>query len=1625
MKTPPSPRLVHLLLLTLGGVLATQAHAQTAKTIAEEYDKVIKSAQTITAFGPDLFGEAVNLKDGDTSFSATDVSVRTNSGLPVTIGRSYGVNTRDIDEYVDLAADGELFGNWKLDVPHMSGIYDERTGWVTTMPNPQQRCSVSSWSNSGPPAVQSVPSGWNLIYYPEDYWSGNRITIPSKGQYPLLYLPTGHTRPSDGNSYYWTTKGDWRVRCAGSLKNGAGEGFIVVLPDGTKYTFDWLSSRKVAALEGTNCNVNYGCTGKQIVVNRREYFLHATKVEDRFGNWVAYDFDPAHPRRLRSITSNDGAAINLAYGTNGKITSISAGERTWQYQYTSADNGILAAVVQPDTSRWTFQYGNLYQILHHENQKIKWLDCEPVIFGTATGSLTIGHPSGAQGVFTFRNTMHGTDRTPGGCSVPNPDKPLQADLSSTLMVYKVASLLSKQVSGPGLTSQTWSYAYQPSWSWNPIAYVDDCTPAYVNCNSTTSTEVSAPDGSVTRSIFGNDYFRTAGQLLSVQVISDNATLQTTTNTYMPDAVNQAYPDRIGWDPFARSNKLETEKLRPQRASAILRDGVTFTSQTEICSGSTYCFDAYARSYKTRKYNSLGSSRIDSVVYHDNINLWVMGQVASSTNADTGMTESQTDFDALSRPWKTYAFGKLQGTLNYNADGTLASVADGRNHVTSVSSWKRGIPRSIQHPPTPDSPSGAIESAVVDDNGWITSVTDENGYATSYAYDTMGRLSGVTYPASDSVAWLPQSREFRALTSSDWLPPGISVGQWRHYEGEGNRAKYTYYDAMWRPVLVQEYDTSNVAATLRYIRSAYDSDGRLSFQSYPGSDPAALTTGTRTFYDALDRTTRVEQDSELSVLATTTEYLSDLQVRVTNPRNLQTTTSFMAWDQPGYEMAIASVQPESKVIDIVRHPQFGWPLQLKQRSADNTLQQTRRYVYDGNAQLCKTIEPETGATVTGYDGAGNPVWSAAGLDSITYASTSDCNYAAASGSGRVVNRTYDARNRLTHLTFPDGRGNQVWTYEKDSLPASVTTYNGTGNTTPVVTAYTYNKRRLPTGESLSQPTHPYTWGIGYEYDTIGHLRWQSYPTGLKLDFAPNALGQSTQARNANQSSIYYASGAEYFPNGALKQFTYGNGIVHSMTQNARQLPARVTSSFGVNDFTYNYDANANITNIWDLGRGDHYSRWMTYDHLDRLTSAGSGSFGGDAWHRFTYDAVDNIRSWKLAGVKDYADYLYESGTNRLTSIRNTAGAPVVNIDYDVQGNLANKDGQAYEFDYGNRLRNVPGKEAYRYDGLGRRVQTTKADGSQTTLWLYGQAGQMLFSSDWNGPSHLNQKTHEFVYLAGSLVATIDHDWPSNTVIATTYQHTDALGSPVAVTNESGSVVERNDYEPWGAIIGNPTRSGIGYTGHVMDGATGLTYMQQRYYDHGIGRFLSVDPVSARLRGDNFNRYAYGFNSPYRFTDPDGRDGMETIGETMQWADMEFVQSQNAFSEQFNASPVGGLIVDTVISTAVDFLTAGPNGDGFVYFGSLRVARATAKTGDVVTAGGGAKKALHGAEHTKNARASTKGKHERGQARRQQDRGGEKGDASRAPPRKAPPGHKGPWPPKPPKPPKPPEPPKPAG
>lgn len=106
----------------------------------------------------------------------------------------------------------------------------------------------------------------------------------------------------------------------------------------------------------------------------------------------------------------------------------------------------------------------------------------------------------------------------------------------------------------------------------------------------------------------------------------------------------------------------------------------------------------------------------------------------------------------------------------------------------------------------------------------------------------------------------------------------------------------------------------------------------------------------------------------------------------------------------------------------------------------------------------------------------------------------------------------------------------------------------------------------------------------------------------------------------------------------------------------------------------------------------------------------------------------------------------------------------------------------------------------------------------------------------------------------------------------YYYTDPQGTVLAKADAAGNVVASYDYAPYGSqAMGAPPSGGpTGYTGHVNDADTGLVYMQARYYDPEVGRFLSVDPVGVGA-GDafNFNRFTYANNNPIVNDDPTGR------------------------------------------------------------------------------------------------------------------------------------------------------------
>ncbi|MDX1536650.1 RHS repeat-associated core domain-containing protein [Arsukibacterium sp.] len=318
--------------------------------------------------------------------------------------------------------------------------------------------------------------------------------------------------------------------------------------------------------------------------------------------------------------------------------------------------------------------------------------------------------------------------------------------------------------------------------------------------------------------------------------------------------------------------------------------------------------------------------------------------------------------------------------------------------------------------------------------------------------------------------------------------------------------------------------------------------------------------------------------------------------------------------------------------------------------------------------------------------------------------------------------------------------------------------------------------------------------------MGHLTSLTYPSSRAVSFAPNAFGQATQAGT-------YATLAQYYPTGQLKQFNYGNGQAFHQTLDDKMRPyTRVVSKSGnVLSQTYLYDANDNIETITDNIIATN-SLDLGYDNLDRLTSAtgfwGSGSFG--------YDELGNIESKTLGSEQ----LTYNYGTNnRLNSV---TGSLNRSFSYDSRGNVENNGQRGFVFNRANRLASS-GTVSYSYDGHGRRV--LKNNNGAKTYSLYNSQGVLMSTYESGGYT-------DYFYLGSQLVAKYN--------------------------------------DP------NTQSDKPGYTGHVEDDDLQLTYMQQRYYDPIIGRFYSNDPMGFKASNPMmFNRYAYANNNPYKFVDPDGR------------------------------------------------------------------------------------------------------------------------------------------------------------
>ena len=1411
-----------------------------ALTVVDSAINRMSAAKGLQPLGDNAFGESHDLFTGNLSFQVTDVRLQ-GTGPDIEITRSLNVRTSASAWWVRERA----FGDWDLELPRLTTKTPHpalQAPWQVAGANPSARCS--NFGNARNVTIN------NFVHQASEWWEGVQLVVPGQDNQEVLLRAAQNTASPTMQfngaplTFPLVTARHWMISCLPQTSNGTpGDAFLAVSPQGDKYWFDHLVTG------GRDWYVLPFASGYALY--RYDAQMLPSRIEDRHGNWLDFDYDGA---RLTGITASDGRAVSVTWQSVNNLSFITAvteqpgdaKQRSWAYGYLTPNSGrTLNKVTLPDQSAWTYNFEKMtrYCLWWQADAQSPWCDDNSGNWGQNIGTVTA--PSGLVGSFEIQGGFGGRILLPEFTTPDCYHEPQgPADGFFTVLLF------SKTYSGPGLTPAKWTVV-------NTCPY-----PGCVNTVPNTYLKgILDPQGRRTLHYFDavwcsadfGDVKRTdIGAVIDAQnnIVS---TARTITVTNSPTDAGP-YPTRIGLVPQTYANRRQLEHLRPLKQRTITQDGATFT-------WTAASFDTFGRPVQVQRSSSLGHSRTETTSYKDHLPRWLLGQVATLTEQSTGAVMFGQSFDAVTGNASSQSqFGKLAQTLTYHTDGTVATISDAKSQTLEYQNYKRGIPQTVMQP------DGVSTHAAVDNLGQIGSTTDGTGFTTTYGYDPAGRLNSTTYPAGDAIAWAPETMVFERVPVSEY---GIAAGHWRATASHGNHRKTIYFDGRWQPILTREYDVADAAGTDRFVARQFDFAGHETFVSYPVDNVAtwsAITQGRRTEYDILGRVTRREQDSELGELATATAYLSPFKVQVTSPKNLSTTTTFFALDEPTYEAPLVTVAPEGITSTVVRDV-FGKPTSITRSGSWNNapISATRSFVYDANQKLCKAIEPDAGTTVIDYDLAGDVLWRATGLN-LPAPNTCDRNNV--SGSQRSI-FGYDALHRVTSIDHPSGTNDVSFTYYDDGSLHKA-------NAGAAAWTYSYNRRRLLESETLSIDGK--SFALDWGYNAQGQLASLVYPSGLNIGFDPNVFGAPRQAGT-------FASGVIHLPNGLIDGFNYGNGATRDVTPNMRGLPDRIrdTGAAGVLlDQTLDYDAHGNLVGILDGVPGGLESRTLWYDGRDRLTAVTNAPTGDEA---YSYDPLDNVRSALTNGFD--RRFHYDALTGRLQRTANGNGVTEVSYAWNTRGEMTGRssplltvplpagvvfrsgfESPGIEFDAARHLVNYMGLETHTYDAHDHRVKTSTG-ANATRYQIYSRGGQLLYIED----SGRNERV-DYVYLDRTLVAKRSRPFASGIPITSTYLHSDQRGTPTVESDSTGGMTLRSRLKPYGEPYDGIYRQGPGFTGHAVDEMTELVYMQKRYYDTLSQRFVSPDPIGSSQ--DSFNRYWYANNNPYTFIDPDGRWACEGTG-----------------------------------------------------------------------------------------------------------------------------------------------------
>ena len=565
---------------------------------------------------------------------------------------------------------------------------------------------------------------------------------------------------------------------------------------------------------------------------------------------------------------------------------------------------------------------------------------------------------------------------------------------------------------------------------------------------------------------------------------------------------------------------------------------------------------------------------------------------------------------------------------------------------------------------------------------------------------------------------------------------------------------------------------------------------------------------------------------------------------------------------------------------------------------NRLVQTRRFLagtaaaprviataqlWDDNSRLVGRADGNGNATFHTYDALDRLVRTMFADGSVRTAvfDVHGNEMRATDANGTVVETEYDLLNRAVRKTIKPGAG-----------VANDTTFEryGYDGLNRLVRAEDDDSIVLREYDSLSDQTLETQNGQSVEraFDGIGNRLQTKYPGGRTVHYAYDELNRiSAIADDQGPIAAYgyvgpHRVGLRQFTGGAARRTSaYDYDGARRMTSSVHSLEAAGAPTIDARH--YGWDVAHHKTSRSDerVG-GPRLTHAYQYDNAYRLSRTTVKDPAGVALRDTAY-AIDNVGNRTAVADDNCAGAYSLSGLLPEPADRQMNQYTATGCDtraYDANGNLlrvVDRERRDMAYDYRNQLvrhtsiaGRVPVVTTYAYDPLGRRISKTSEGLTPATTRFFYDGWQVIEERDGRGA------------ILGTYVWGLRRSELLNLRRGGKdyYYHADDLGSVMAVTEASGKVLERYDYQDFGqpeffdangrklngSAIGNP----ILFTGQRYDEETGFYYCRTRYLDPVAGRFLTRDTLG--IWGDPLslgNGYTYAGNNPATWTDSMGQ------------------------------------------------------------------------------------------------------------------------------------------------------------